>query len=26
MADGSGPFIKYRGLLVPLKLCAVTDY
>ena len=26
MADGSGRFIKYRGLLYPLNLWAVTDY
>jgi prepilin-type processing-associated H-X9-DG protein len=26
MADGSARFIKYRGLLYPLKLWSVTDY
>jgi prepilin-type N-terminal cleavage/methylation domain-containing protein len=26
MADGSGRFIKYRGLLYPLNLWAVTDF
>jgi len=26
MADGSGRFIRYRGLLYPLNLWAVTDY
>jgi prepilin-type processing-associated H-X9-DG protein len=26
MADGSARFIKYRGLLYPLNLWAVTDY
>ena len=26
MADGNARFIKYRGLLYPLNLWAVTDY